>query len=57
MNLALRNVHNKIPILVEKYTGLSNSENFKNVQMDTGTQAIQEIILHLFKIYCSALYT
>lgn len=45
MSLPFRNVCNKIPILVEKYTGLSNSGNYKNVEMDTGTQAIQEIIL------------
>lgn len=55
--MPFRNVHNKIPMLVEKYTDLSNSGNFKNVQMDTGTQAVQEIILHLFKIYCGALCT
>ena len=57
MSLPFRTVCNKIPILVEKYTGLSNSGNFKNVEMDTGTQAIQEIILYLFKIYYGALYT
>lgn len=45
MSFPFKNVHNKILMLVEKCAGLSHSGNSKNVEMDTGTQEIQEIIL------------
>lgn len=54
MSLPFRNVHKKIPVLVEKCAMLLNSRNYKSVEIQVHKRPKK---LYLFKFCYGALYT